>query len=55
MRWRLDTKNPAHGVTIMIKYPSALARAVLVDKEEVPYNKWVATSGGEGEYGPIAQ
>jgi len=38
MRWRLDTKNPKHGITIMIKFPSALARAVLVDGEEVPYN-----------------
>lgn len=40
MRWRLDTKNAPHGVSIMIKYPSALARSVLVDGEEVPYNKW---------------
>jgi hypothetical protein len=55
MRWRLDTKNAPHGVTIKVKYPSALARAVLVDKEEVPYNKWTATGGGEGEYGPITQ
>jgi hypothetical protein len=23
MRWRLDTKNPTHGVKIMIKFPSA--------------------------------
>lgn len=40
MRWRLDTQNPTHGTTIFIKFPSALARAVLVDGEEVPYNKW---------------
>jgi hypothetical protein len=38
MRWRLDTKNPPHGVSIKIAYPSALARSVLVDGEEVPYN-----------------
>jgi hypothetical protein len=56
MRWRLDTKNEKHGVSIMIKYPSALARAVLVDKTEVPYNKWQATNvPGEGEYGPITK
>lgn len=48
MRWRLDTKNAPHGVSIMIKYPSALARAVLVDGEEVPYNKWEASADVTG-------
>jgi hypothetical protein len=28
----------------MIKFPSALARAALVDGEEVPYNQWQAGS-----------
>lgn len=39
----------------MIKFPSALARAALVDGEEVPYNKWVAseTVVGQGEYGVV--
>jgi hypothetical protein len=44
MRWRLDTKNPDNGIHIMIKFPSALARAALVDGEEVPYNQWQAGS-----------
>jgi len=38
MRWGLDTKNELNGVHIMIKYPSALARGITVDGEEVPYN-----------------
>jgi len=40
MRWRLDTKNPAAGVEIKILFPSALARSVLVNGEEIPYNQW---------------
>jgi hypothetical protein len=55
MRWRLDTKNPTHGISIMIKYPGAEARAVLVDGEEVPYNKWEADTDvvGQGGYGKL--
>jgi hypothetical protein len=55
MRWRLDTKNKPNGVWIMVKFPSALARAVLVDGEEVPYNKWQADPEiiGQGAYGPV--
>jgi hypothetical protein len=57
MRWKLDTKTKAHGITIMIKFPSALARAIIVDGEEVPYNPWVKSKEivGQGEYGPITQ
>jgi hypothetical protein len=44
MRWRLDTKNEPNGVYINIAFPSALARAALVDDEEVPYNQWQATA-----------
>jgi hypothetical protein len=44
MRWRLDTKNESHGVHIMLKFPSALARSVLVDGDEIPYNQWQASS-----------
>lgn len=29
----------------MIKFPSAEARAIMKDGEEVPYNKWEADSG----------
>lgn len=55
MRWRLDTKNPRNGVKIRIKFPSAMARAVTINDEEIPYNQWVksATVVGQGEYGPI--
>jgi hypothetical protein len=66
MRWRLDTSEPAagldredpaswRGVHVMIKFPSALARAITVYGEEVPYNKWVASKTviGQGEYGPV--
>lgn len=54
MRWRLDTKNPENGIHIMIKFPSALARAALVDGEEVPYNQWQAGPvQGQGFYGPV--
>lgn len=55
MRWRLDTKNPTHGIKVLVKFPSALARAATVDGEEVPYNSWVKSTevAGQGEYGPI--
>ena len=57
MRWRLDTKNAAHGITVMLRYEGAQARAVLVNGEEVPYNKWQASADivGQGGYGPITQ
>jgi len=55
MRWRLDTKNKPNGIHIMIKYPSALARAVSIDGEEVPYGKWTPsrTVPGEGAYAEV--
>jgi len=40
MRWRLDVKEPTLGMIVKIAFPSAQARAVLVDGEEVPYNPW---------------
>jgi hypothetical protein len=57
MRWRLDTSIPENGFTVMIKFPSALARAVLIGGEEVPYNQWQQSklNKGQGEYGPILQ
>jgi len=41
----------------MLKFPSALARAVLIDGEEVPYNQWQQSklNPGQGEYGPVLQ
>jgi len=55
MRWRLDNKNKSNGIHVMIKFPSALARSVLVDGEEIPYNQWQASSDvvGQGAYGPV--
>jgi len=44
MNWRLDTKIPEHGIHVMLKFPGAQARAAIVDGEEVPYNKWVASA-----------
>jgi len=35
MRWRLDTQIATNGFTVMIKFPSALARALTIDDEEV--------------------
>lgn len=57
MRWRLDTEIPENGFTVKVLFPSALARAVLVDGEEVPYNKWAPSKDviGQGEYGEITQ
>jgi len=55
MRWRLDIPTATNGVKVMIKFPSALARALTINDEEIPYNEWVksATVSGQGEYGPI--
>lgn len=44
MRWRLDTKNEPNGIKVMVKFPSALARAATVDGEEVAYNRWVKST-----------
>ena len=52
MRWRLDTKNKANGIHVDVHFPSAQARSVLVNGEEVPYNQWEASSEvvGQGNY-----
>jgi len=53
MRWKLDIPNKKSGVVIYIKFPSAKARAILVDEEEIPYNKRVAGEAGQSVPAPI--
>jgi hypothetical protein len=48
MRWRLDIPTATSGVKIMIKFPSALARALTINDEEVPYNDWVKSTTVSG-------
>ena len=58
MRWKLETPDPEMGITVKIKFPSALSRALTISGEEVPYNKWVRSDSEDKEanpdgYGPI--
>jgi len=55
MRWALDVPDKKAGFKVIIYYPSALARSVLVDDVEVPYNDYIKPKEGEkiGGYGPI--
>jgi hypothetical protein len=52
MRWKLDISNKDSGVIIYLKFPGALARAVLVDGDEVPYNKRIADPENPGQNMP---
>jgi len=40
MRWRLDVKNKDAGFMVELAFPDSLARAVLVNGEEVPYTDY---------------
>jgi len=48
MRWRLDIKTPTSGIKIMVKFPSAQARALTINDEEVAYNDWVKSATVSG-------
>jgi hypothetical protein len=57
MRWRLDTKNPKSGFTVVIQFEGAQSKSIMKDGEEVPYNAWVkpTAEGMSGEYGEVKQ
>jgi len=52
MKWKLDITNLDSGMIVYVKFPSALARAILVDGEEVSYNKRVADPENPGQNVP---
>jgi len=54
MRWRLDVKNKDAGFMVQLSFPDSLARAVLVNGEEVPYTDYEkATETKEAGYAEI--
>lgn len=58
MRWKFTSLDEGTGITVIIKYPSAMSRSVTdVDREEIPYNQWVRYNSNDQEdgYGPILQ
>jgi len=54
MRWRLDTKNPKSGFTVVIQFEGAQSKSIMLDGEEVPYNAWKKGDKPAG-YGEILQ
>lgn len=41
MKWRLDTINKQSGFTVKVAFPGAESKSIMLNGEEVPYNKWV--------------
>jgi len=42
MRWKLDIPNKTSGIIVWFLFPSAKARSILLDGEEVPYNNRIS-------------
>jgi hypothetical protein len=57
MRWKFSTLDTEYGVTVVLKYESAMSRSVTLDGEEIPYNQWVRYNDPNQEdgYSPILQ
>ena len=52
MRFRLDTKNPKAGFTVVIQFEGAQSKSIMKDGEEVKYNVW---DKAIDNYGPVEQ
>jgi hypothetical protein len=49
MRFELRSDSDNVGMTVRIPYPSAQARKVIIDGEDIDMNQWDETIRGYGE------